>query len=84
MLLKSVNIIYRTVNIIYQKSGCFDLHGCLLFLFFDAAILSFSDRTDAGSDKVGAKYFLPEALPMLSDLGSTIGFLALYFGASIS
>lgn len=68
----------------YRHINRFNLHGGLLFLFFDAAILSFSDRTDAGSDKVGARYFLPEALPMLSDLGSTIGFFALYFGTSTS
>lgn len=61
-----------------------DLHGGLLFLFFATAILSFSVRTDAGSDNVGARYFLPEALPMLSDRGSTNGFFGLCFGTSTS
>lgn len=47
------------------------LRGGLLFLFLDAAIFSFSDLNDAGSDRVGARYFLPvpEVLLMLSDLG---------------
>lgn len=53
----------------------------LLFFFF-VVILSFSVRA-AGSDSVGAKYFLPEPLPMLSDLGSGIGFCFLA-SASVS
>lgn len=55
-----------------------------LFLFFTTGILSFSVLTDAGSDNVGAKYFLPDALPILSDLGSTRGFFGLYLVASVS
>lgn len=46
--------------------------GLLFFFFVD--ILSFSVLA-AGSERVGAKYFLPELLPILSDLGRAFCFL---------
>lgn len=46
--------------------------GCLLF-FFLVDIRSFSVLA-AGSDNVGAKYFRPDALPILSDLGREVTF----------
>ena len=60
------------------------LRGGLLFFFLGAAFLSFSVLIEAGSDSVGVKYFLPDPLPILSDLGSTTGFFALCLAASVS
>lgn len=52
----------------------------LLFFFFEGS-LSFSTLA-AGSDKVGARYFLPELLPILSDLGSVTSFCFLVVAVS--
>lgn len=60
------------------------LRGGLLFLFLGAVFLSFSDLMEAGSDNVGVKYFLPDPLPILSDLGRTPGFFTLCLAASVS
>lgn len=60
------------------------LRGSLLFFFFGTAFLSFSHLIEAGSDNVGVKYFLPDPLPMLSDLGRTTGFFTLCLVPSVS
>lgn len=60
------------------------LRGGLLFFFFGTAFLSFSHLIEAGSDNVGVKYFLPDPLPILSDLGRTTGFFILCLVPSLS
>lgn len=67
----------NTIKRIYIQSIKIYIRGGLLFFFLGAALLSFSDLIEAGSDSVGIKYFLPDPLPILSDLGSTTGFFAL-------
>lgn len=60
----------------------FYIPGGLLF-FFLAINLSLSALA-AGSDSVGARYFLPELLPILSDLGNEQVFLLRCLTTSLS
>lgn len=61
----------------------FNLPGGLLVFFLVLVALSFSVLA-AGSDKVGARYFLPEVLPMLSDRDKFTSFCFLFGTASNS
>lgn len=75
----------NTVTMIYRvREKEIYLRGGLLFLFLGAVFLSFSDLIEAGSDNVGVRYFLPDPLPILSDLGRTTGFFGLCLAASVS